>query len=373
MKLGFNAVRLTRPFTGVGRFAECVLAEWSRTTLPFEKVILYSPIPIDPARVVFPLEAFETRVGGPAGPDPVWENGYLRGRAAGEVDVLFSPSYTLPVHYPGRCAVMNLGPSENRPFSYEWFRSRAYERLYRASARRADHVFACSKAVKRRIVERYGIPPEKVTVAWLAASRLFAPVEDPALLSQARRRYSGGDGPFVLFVGKLARRHSIPNLIAAFARLRRSGIPHRLVLAGPDYLGLDVERIAAREGVGGEVVHHSFVEHRDLPALYSAAEEVAFPATDAEGFGIPVVEAMACGTPVVTVAQGSIPEFATGAALLVPTSSVEDLATGLETMIGDADLRRSLREKGLARAREITWKTTAERILADLEAVARRE
>ncbi|HKF45150.1 MAG TPA: glycosyltransferase family 1 protein [Thermoanaerobaculia bacterium] len=371
MRLGFNAVRLTRPFTGVGRFAECVLDEWSRMTLPFEKVILYSPVPIDPARVVFPLEAFETRIGGSAGPDPVWESTWLRG-CSGEVDVLFSPSYTLPLKYRGRCAVMNLGPSENRAFSYEWFRSRAYERLYRASARRADHVFACSKSVKRRIVERYGIPPERVTVAWLAPSRLFAPVEDAGILAQTRRRYSGQDAPFLLFVGKLARRHSVPNLVAAFARLRRSGAPHRLVLAGPDYLGLDVEGIAGREGIAGEVVHHPFVEHRDLPALYSAAEAFVFPATDAEGFGIPVVEAMACGTPVVSVARGSIPEFATGAALLAPTSSVEDLSAGMETLIGDAELRRSLREKGLARAREITWKTTAERILADLEAVGRR-
>jgi glycosyltransferase involved in cell wall biosynthesis len=135
---------------------------------------------------------------------------------------------------------------------------------------------------------------------------------------------------------------------------------------------LNVAGIASREGVADAVVHHDFVEHRDLPALYSAAEEFVFPATEAEGFGIPVVEAMACGTPVVSVAQGSIPEFATGAAHLVPTSSVEDLASGLEKMIGDAGLRRSLREKGLARAAGITWKTTAERILSDLEAVAAR-
>ncbi|HKA35552.1 MAG TPA: glycosyltransferase family 1 protein [Thermoanaerobaculia bacterium] len=369
MKLGINAVRLTRPFTGVGRFAECVLEEWSRMKLPFERVILYSPAPIDPARVIFPLDAFETRVGGPSVPDPLWENAYLPGRAA-EVDIFFSPSYTLPLRYPGKCAVMNLGPSENRPLTYEWFRSRAYERLYRASARRADRVFACSKAVKLRIVQSYGIPPERVSVAWLAPSRLFIPIGDPQILEAARRRYSGSDGPFILFVGKLARRHSIPNLVAAFARLRRKGAPHRLVLAGPDYLGLNVAGIAAREGVGDAVVHHDFVEHRDLPALYSAAEVFVFPATAAEGFGIPVVEAMACGTPVVSVSQGSIPEFASGAAHLVATSSVEDLASGLEKLIGDSGLRRSLREKGLARAAGITWRVTAERILSDLEAVA---
>jgi glycosyltransferase involved in cell wall biosynthesis len=369
MKLGVNAVRLTRPFTGVGRFAECVLAEWSEMSLPFEKVALYSPVPIDPARVVFPLDRFELVVGGPRGPDPFWESDWLADRA-GEMDVLFSPSYTLPLGYGGKCAVMNLGPSENRPLTYEWFRSLAYERLYRASARRADHVFACSKAVKRRLVERYGIPPERITVAFLAASRLFFPVTGEAALRAARLRYSGADGPFVLFVGKLARRHSIGNLVRAFARLRRRGARHRLVVAGPDYLRLDVAKLARDEGVGGAVIHHPFVEHRDLPALYSAAEEVVFPATQAEGFGIPVLESMACGTPVVSVAQGSIPEFAAGAALLVPSSSVEDLENGLERMIGDPELRRELSAKGLLRASSITWRITAEKIREDLWSVA---
>ena len=363
-------MRLSRPFTGVGRFAECVLAEWSEMPVPFEEIVLFTPAPIDPERVVFPLERFRIEVGGPRGPDPYWEAKYLNDRA-GDVDVLFSPSYTLPMGYRGRCAVMNLGPSENRPLSYEWFRSRAYERLYRASARRADRVFACSKAVKRRLIERYEIPPERITVSFLAASRLFAPVTDEARRSETRLRYAGADVPFVLFVGKLARRHSIPNLIRAFARVRRRGIPHRLILAGPDYLHLDVPRLAAREGVGDAVVHHPFVEHRDLPALYSAAEAFVFPATQAEGFGIPVLESMACGTPVVTVAQGSIPEFATGAALLVATSSVEDLADGLERMLSDSDLRRDLSEKGLARAAQITWKISAEKIMADLWSVAR--
>ncbi len=369
MRLGVNAVRLTRPFTGVGRFAECVLDEWSRMSLPFEKVILYSPVPIDPARVVFPLDRFELVAGGPRAPDPYWESDWLADRA-GEMDVLFSPSYTLPLGYGGRCAVMNLGPSENRPLTREWFRSLAYERLYRDSARRANHVFACSKAVKRRLIERYGIPPERITVAFLAASRLFSPVADETALRAARLRYAGADGPFVLFVGKLARRHSIPNLVRAFARLRRRGAPHRLVVAGPDYLHLDVPRLAREEGAGGAVLHHPFVEHRDLPALYSAAEETVFPATQAEGFGIPVLESMACGTPVVSVAQGSIPEFATGAALLVPTSSVEDLESGLERMIGDANLRRDLAAKGIERARSITWRITAEKIMADLWSVA---
>jgi glycosyltransferase involved in cell wall biosynthesis len=370
MRLGVNVVRLTRSFTGVGRFVECVLDEWSRMDLPFERVTLYAPKPLDPARVLFPLDRYEVVVGGPGGPDPFWEAQFL-GRRASEMDVLFAPSYTIPVGYAGRCVVGYHGPSDNRPLSLEWFRSLAYDRLYRYSARRADRVIVPSKAVERRVVDVFKVPASRVTVAFPAPSRLFQPVRDEGEKARARQRYAGGDGPFTLFVGKLARRHSIPELVRGFARARRKSPRHRLVLAGPDYLGLDVPRLAREEGIADAVVHHAFVPHAELPALYAAAEEAVFPVTEAEGFGLPVVEAMACGTPVLSVAQGSVPEFATGAALLVPTSGADDLAAGLERLMEDHALRRDLAEQGLARAGEITWRTAAERVLAALLAAAR--
>lgn len=369
MHLGVNAVRLTRPFTGIGRTLECVLDEWSRMALPFERVTLYSPSPIDPRRVIFPLERFERVVGGPKAPDPCWEACFLTPRAR-EIDVLFAPSYTLPLGYRGAAVVTNQGPAQNRPLTYEWWRAHAYERLYRYSARRADRVVTCSKAVKRRLVEIYAVPSSRVTVAWNAASRLFAPVRDEAALDRVRQRYVGGEGPFALFVGKLAHRHSIPELIRAFARARLRSPGHRLVLAGPDYLGLDVPRLARREGVAEAVTHHPFLGHEELPALMSAAQEMVFPVTHAEGFGIPVLEAMACGTPVLSVAQGAVPEFATGAALLVETSSAEDLGAGLERLMTDPALRHRLSEEGIRRAATITWRFTAERILGDLVVAA---
>src|SRR6185436_16053056 len=179
MRLGVNAVRLTRPFTGIGRYLECVLDEWSRMDLPFERVTLYSPVPLDPGRVLFPLERFETVVGGPKAPDPYWEARFLTPRAA-QMDVLFAPSYTLPWRYPGAAVVTNQGPAQNRPLTYQWWRAHAYEQLYRYSARHAQRVVTCSQAVKRRMVELYGVPASKVTVVWNAASRLFAPVRDAA-------------------------------------------------------------------------------------------------------------------------------------------------------------------------------------------------
>lgn len=373
IRLGINAVRLTRPFTGVGRALECVLDEWSRMDLPFERVTLYAPTQIDPARVVFPLDRYHCVVGGPRGPDPWWEARFLTPRAR-EMDVLYAPSYTIPYAYPGRSVVFYLGPAANRPLSFERLRAAAYDRLYRYSARKASRVITCSGIVKRRVVGVYGVPEERVSVAFLAPSRLFAPVREAGALAGARARLGVGEAPFTLFVGKLSHRHSIPELIAAFASARRTCgamARHRLVLVGPCAIPLDVPRLAREAGAGDVVIHHPFVPHADLPAMYSAAEEVVFPVTEAEGFGLPVIEAMACAAPVLSAAQGSIPEFATNAALLVPSSSVDHLAEGLVRLAERPELRRELGRKGLERASSITWRATAETILRDLVAVAR--
>ncbi len=372
MRLGVNIVRLTRKFTGVGRYIECVLNEWSQVQLPFDEVVLYSHSPIPPSRVVFPLDKFRMEIIGTPAADPVWEWRTLR-QVAKDVDVLFCPSYTIPIGYPGKCAVGYLGPSENKPGSLEWWRSQLYNQLYKYSARHADHVFACSQVVKRRVVEVFGVAPERVSVTFLAASSHFKPITDTARLSAVRQKYLGSDTPYILFVGKLARRHYIPNLLEAFAEIHcAQKTPHKLMIVGPDYLPLHVPERARALGIGEAVVYHPFVQHADLPPVYSAADIFIFPASEAEGFGIPPIEAMACGTPTITTNQGSLREFAPGAALLTETNSVDDLRTAMARLISDDRLKQELRIKGPARAREITWRITAEKTMNTLWQLANR-
>jgi glycosyltransferase involved in cell wall biosynthesis len=287
------------------------------------------------------------------------------------VDVLFSPSYTLPLGIRGKCVVTNLGPPENTPLSYQWFRAHAYEALYLASAHRADRVLACSHSVRQRLVDVYRVPADKISVTYLAASQLFRPIQDPSLRSEVRARYRIPDGPFILFVGKMARRHYIPNLIEAFARLKADPKqPYRLVLVGPDYLKLDIMGIARRFGVAAHVTHVPYATHSDLPAIYSAAEFFVFPASAAEGFGIPVVEAMACGTPVVTTALGSVREVATGAALTTSAPSSQELFEAMLKMASDPELRQKLVPLGIERARQFTWPITAKKTMDVLWKVA---
>lgn len=370
MRLGINVVRLIRPFTGVGRYLECLLREWSRMALPFDEVVLYAHSPIDPARVAFPLDGYRLEIAGPRAPDPLWEWWTLGARRR-EIDVLFCPSYTLPLGYRGPSAVSYFGPSTNAPGSFEWWRSQAYERLHRYSVRRTSRVFTASNGAKRRVVETYGVPEEKVDVIPLAAAPDFAPVGDPEALARVRRQYLGREGPYVLFVGKLSGRHRVPELIEAFARVRRRhDLPHRLLLVGPDPLGLDVPRRARQEGLEGLVVHVPEMPYRDLPAVYSAAEAFVFPTTEAEGFGLPILEAMACGAPVVSTRLGSVPEVAGDAALLAASSSVGDLEEALARLLSDAGLRRELGRAGLERAGRFSWRATAERTMEGLWRVA---
>ncbi len=360
MILGVNVIRLTRAFTGVGRYIECVLKEWSQMDIPFEKVILYTHTPLNQDRVVFPLDRYECEIFGPKLPDPLWEWMSLKTKA-NNIDVLFCPSYTMPIGYQGKCVVTNLGPAENTFGSYQWWRSQTYEKLYKYSAHKATQVLACSHSVKKRLVNVYGVSPNKIKVTYLASSNAFQPISDKQIIEGARKKYLNGNYSYILFVGKLARRHYIPNLLQAFAEIyHESSFPHKLVLIGPDYLNLNIPKLAKILRVEKAVVHIPYVSHLDLPALYNAAEFFVFPASEAEGFGIPVIEAMACSTPVLTVNQGSLSEFAPGASHLVKDSSVEQLKLGLQEMVFNSNLRKELKVKGLERARSITWKKTAD-------------
>ncbi len=330
--------------------------------IPFEKIILYTHTPLNQDRVVFPLDRYQCEIFGSKLPDPLWEWMALRKKAdKDKIDVLFCPSYTIPIGYQGKCVVFNHGPAENTTLSFQWWRSKAYERLYRYSAHRANKVLANSYSVSKRLINVYGVSPNKIKVTYLASSNALQPISDKRLIEETRNRYLNGNHSYILFVGKLARRHYIPNLLQAFAELyQENTFPHKLLIVGPDYLNLNIPKLAKNLNVEKSVVHIPYVSHLNLPALYNAAEFFVFPASEAEGFGLPVIEAMACGTPVLTVNQGSLSEFAPGASHLVKNSSVEQLKLGLREMIFNPIMRNELKEKGLERAKSITWKKTAD-------------
>jgi glycosyltransferase involved in cell wall biosynthesis len=187
-----------------------------------------------------------------------------------------------------------------------------------------------------------------------------------------RARYGIGDKQFVLGVGTLEPRKNWPALIRAWAQLRRERrLSHRLVLAGgKGWLTESIFDAADASGFRSEIVFAGFVADDDLPALYSAADVFVLPSLY-EGFGIPVLEAMACGTPVVCANNSSLPEAAGDAALLVSAFDEQGLADAIRQLVEDAGLRSRLTERGWAQASRFTWQAAAATLLATYERVYR--
>jgi glycosyltransferase involved in cell wall biosynthesis len=231
------------------------------------------------------------------------------------------------------------------------------------SARRAAHILTVSQHAKCEIVERYGLSPDKITVTYEAAGEQFHPVADPASLQAVRAKYGLGEVPFALALGNLQPRKNMARLVEAFAQYR-SPLPTSLVIAGKaQWRESEVFQAVQRAGLVGRVVFPGYVEDADLPALYSAAAVFVYPSLY-EGFGLPPLEAMACGTPVISSNAASLPEVVGDAALLVDPNDTVALAQALYSVLAQPALHADLRRRGFDRAARFSWQRCAAETLA---------
>jgi glycosyltransferase involved in cell wall biosynthesis len=245
------------------------------------------------------------------------------------------------------------------PWRHRW----AFRALLGGALRRAACIIVDSASTRAELLERYRLPAEKVRVVRLAPGPRRAP-PGAAECARVRARYALA-GPYVLFVGLLEPKKNLPVLLRAVARLRVEGTwgTTRLALAGaPGWGPLDLGAEAARLGLDDVVRLLGPVPDGDLPALYAEATAFVLPSLW-EGFGLPVLEAMAAGTPVVAARRGALPEIADGAALLVEPE-VAPLAAALASVLADGGLRERLRAAGLARAEAFSWERVARETLA---------
>ena len=258
---------------------------------------------------------------------------------------------------------------------YPQFFSRAEVARFRAlvpwTIRRAAAVLTLSEFSRQDIVRHYGVPPEKVVVAPCAADPMFRPLHDEARLADVRARYGTGER-FILCVGNLQPRKNLGTLIDAYVRLRRADATrHKLVLVGRKaWLYDDIFAVARASGYAGELVFTGYVPDEDVVALDNAADLFVYPSIF-EGFGLPPLEAMACGTPVVTAQGSSFPEVVGDAALTVDPLDAEALAAAIATMLRDAGLRARFSARGLQRAATFSWEASARAIAAIYAAACR--
>lgn len=237
------------------------------------------------------------------------------------------------------------------------------------TVRRARRILTVSEHSKGDIVARYGVLPEQVDVAYPGVDPVeFSP--DPTPADAGVLAAHGIRPPYVLAVGNIQPRKNLVRLLGAYARVRqaRPDLAHELVLVGKPALRHGLVEEAVRAGrLDGYVRHTGYVPRQDLPALYRQAEAFCYPSLY-EGFGLPVLEAMACGTPVVTSRNSSLPEVAGGAALLADPTDESSIATALIEVLGSAAVRSKLSLAGPERARLFSWDATAGAVIASLEA-----
>jgi glycosyltransferase involved in cell wall biosynthesis len=280
-------------------------------------------------------------------------------------DVLFAPNFVPPPTRSRRLVVTVHDLAFRRfPGTAPHATLRWLTRLDRYLVR-ATRIIAVSESTRRDVVDLYGVDPERVEVIPHGVDGETYRPPDPGSVEAVRRRFGLND-PYVLFLGGIEPRKNLPNLLAAYARLSPEVRPLLVVAGGwvpwnPEgRRGLDQALDGLPADVRSGVVVTGYVSERDKVALLGGAEALVYPSLY-EGFGFPVVEAMACGTPVLTSDVSSLPEVAGDAAVLVSPEDIDSIAAGMEGLVRDDALRARLRAAGLERARRFTWEDTARR------------
>jgi glycosyltransferase involved in cell wall biosynthesis len=285
-------------------------------------------------------------------------------RFAGDCDIFHSPDFTLPPLRAARGVVTIHDLSFLRlPQFADPGLAGHLSRATPAAVSRAARVLADSENTANDLGELLGVPQQKISVVTPGVGPRFRPVRDSVRLNEVRARYNLPEW-FILFVGTIEPRKNLARLISAFGALRRqTGLPHALVIAGgPGWLNQGIYEQVGKEGLTEHVCFPGFVADEDLPGLYTLADLFAFPSLY-EGFGIPPLEAMACGTPVVASNRSSIPEVVGSAALLVDPEDVDGMADAMARVLGNASLRARLSDLGRAQAARFTWRAAAEKLL----------
>ena len=245
----------------------------------------------------------------------------------------------------------------------ETFKRRSWMQMrltVRRTARTAAHIVTVSEYSKRDIVETYGVAPEHVTVTPEAAAPHFRPAP-PEEVERVRRRYGIAD-EYVLAVGSIQPRKNLARLARAYSHLRsrrsQTKLPQLVLVGKRAWLYGETLRAVESCGLSASTIFTGYVSEGDLPALYTGAILFVYPSYF-EGFGLPPLEAMQCGTPVLTGDRTSLPEVVGDAALTVDPFDETAIAAGLERLLDDSELRARLRVKGLERARLFDWHETA--------------
>ena len=282
----------------------------------------------------------------------------------GDLDLFHSPDFVLP---PTSGDIPTLLTVHDLSFIYypETFPRPLVDYLNRIvpwSVKRATHVLADSKATKDDLLSVWQVPAEKVTVLYSGVSEAFHPVEDVEMLTNVRRSYGIGERPYILAVGTVQPRKNYQMLIRAFRPVAEQ-LPHLLVIAGgKGWMEEEINAEVKRQGLQDRVQFIGFVADKQLPTLYSGASLLAFPSLY-EGFGLPILEAMACGVPALISDASCLPEVGGDAAMQLQPMDDEAWAGAMLAILGNGQQHMEMVEAGFAQVRQFSWTKAAHELM----------
>jgi len=381
MRIGIDGRALERRRTGVARYLLNLLRVWGKDHRAHEYHLYFErEVPSDPVldgacftkRLPARLPVLKQNIR-----ELLWEQTILPLAARRDrVDLLFSPAYTMPALFNG-CAVVTIHDVsyEAHPEWSPWPQRLKLRTFSRLAARKARAVLTDSEFTRQALLKYYRLPAGKVSAIPLAADDFLR--ERPA--GEARRIVTGRFGleeDYLLFVGSIFQRRQIPTLLEAFELALKDGGPRVLILVGTDCLRSSFKLPQAINALNlrlgrRAVLHVPRVEENELLCLYKAATAFVF-LSQYEGFGMTVLEAMACGTPVISARTSSIPEVVADAALLVldPTDAVQ-VSEAILAISADPERRADMVRRGLERASTFSWRRCAQETMRVLERCSR--
>lgn len=365
MRIGIDATALPSQPVGAGNYIIHLVRALARENERYDLLVFAHPAGRELIGVP-ESERFHWAV--IPGENPVrrllWEQFSLPGLARrNRLDLLHSLHYTRPWRLPCLSVVTF---HDMTFFLYPQLHTRSKQVFFplviRASARSANALIAVSDSTRRDSLRLLGIPAEKIFTTQLGVDPAFHPIRDPKRWEEIRQKYQLPDR-FILYVGLVEPRKNLPGLIQAYHLAVERGIEHRLVIVGGfgwRYRQV-LEEVEAR-GLQERVRFTGYIPQVDLPIVYNLASLFVYP-TLYEGFGLPALEAMACGTPVVTSDVASLPEIVGEAGILVPPGDQQALSQALQEVLGNQGLQDRLATKGPERASQFTWERTARQTL----------
>jgi len=365
MRIAIDTTALPPNPVGAGKYIIELVREFSRLEREFELVIfaqehgrklIDSPNLDGLEWIMLPDRSPAKRL--------LWEQTtFPRSLRQAKIDLLHSPHYTRPVFLPCKSIVSF---HDLTFFLYPELHTRSkrifFPMMMRYSARAADLLIASSQSTRQDAIRILHIPPEKIVTVPLGVAPDFRPVHDPEQLQAIREKYHLPED-FILYVGLVEPRKNLPMLIRAYARLLHDGPPRPLVIVGRmGWMYSEVLEQIESLGLKEQVHFTGYVPLEDLPMVYNLAQVFVYPSTY-EGFGFPPLEALACGTPVITTRVSSIPEHVGEAGILIPPQDEDALVEALRLTLLHPELRQELSERGPIQAAKFTWRRTAQETL----------